>query len=108
MKDKDEFKEFVIPDEAFKYITNRLKHMSRNNHKQDSDKKLYLAVIERYPIYYQDNYLVRGIIKADNESLYVAFNPEYEQAIPKSNFEKGLRESGDGTPKVYLKRRDSL
>lgn len=108
MKDKNDFKEFLMPDEAFKYITKRLQHMLKKNIGQNSKRNVYLTVIEQYPIYYQNNYLVRGIIKADVESLYVAFNPEYEQVIPKSNFERGLRYSGNDTPKIYLKRRNNF
>lgn len=108
MKDKNDFKEFIIPDEAFKYITKRLQHMLKKSILTNSKRNAYLTVIEQYPIYYQNNYLVRGIIKADVESLYVAFNPEYEQVIPKSNFEKGLRYVGNNTPKVYLKRRNNF
>lgn len=108
MKDKNDFKEFLMPDEAFKYITKRLQHMLKKNIGQNSKRNVYLTVIEQYPIYYQNNYLVRGIIKADVKSLYVAFNPEYEQVIPKSNFERGLRYSGNDTPKIYLKRRNNF
>ena len=95
-----------MPGAAWQYTTSRLKHMIEN-YKGIVLREVtgHLAIVEKYPFNSCDNYLVRGIIKADPEAVYMAFNPEYEEAIPKSTFEKGLRLGGRETPKVYQKER---
>ena len=106
MLEKGNCKQFIMSDPAWKYTIKRLSNMIKK-HKGVSLSKAngHLAVVEKYTFEYEDNYIVRGIVKGDQQSLYIAFNPEYEESIPKSTFEKGLRYSGRETPKLYLKSR---
>ena len=108
MFEKNDYKEFFMPDEAFRYTAKRLEHMIKSKTKINREGLGHLAVIEKYLFDYSDYYLVRGIIKGDKEALYIAFNPEYENVIPKNIFEKNLRFVGREIPKVYLKERKGI
>lgn len=66
----------------------------------------YLVVVEKYNFNYEDNYLIRGIIKLDHNGFLVAFNPEYKKTIPQTIWEKTLRFSGYGVPDIYCLKRE--
>ena len=100
---------FILPEchDAFKYVHNRLGHqILREVKKGNKDTVVsYLAVLEKYPFDYEDYYLIRGIIRGDYEGYSIAFNPEYQNTIPKSVWDKSLRFSGHEIPKVYCLKR---
>ena len=106
----NDYKTFISPEyyEAFKYIHNRLGHQILGEVKKGNKDTAvsYLAVVEKYRFDYEDYYLIRGIIRGDYEGYSIAFNPEYQNTIPKSVWDKSLRFSGHEVPKIYsLKRK---
>ncbi len=100
---------FIMPEcnDAFKYVHNRLGHQIMTEIKKGNKENAisYLVVVEKYPFDYEDNYLIRGIIRGDYEGYSIAFNPEYQKVIPKSIWDKSLRFSGQEVPSVYCLKR---
>jgi len=109
MFNKKDYQTFILPSiqDAFLYIQNKLGKEIINELKNGNENACsFLAVIEKYPINNENYYIIRGIIKGDKDGYSLAFNPEYEKAIPKSTWEKSSRFSGSITPVPYtLKRR---
>ena len=109
MKRIKDYKTFLSPDinDAFSYVHNHLGQQIMNEiNKGNKDKAVsYLAIVEEYDYDLEDNYLVRGIIRGDAEGYSVAFNPEYQKAIPQSIWEKALRMGDHEVPQVYLVKR---
>ena len=105
----NDYEIFLSPDpnRAFKYVHSRLGHqVTQEINKGNKDTAVsYLVVVEKYIYDCQENFLVRGIIKGDKDGYSIAFNPEYEETIPKSVFEKGLRMGDHETPAQYLVKR---
>lgn len=104
-----EYKTFLTPDcsQAFRYVHSRLGNqiMREISQKNGEDAISYLAIVEQYTFDYEDNYLVRGIIRGDREGYSIAFNPEYQKTIPQSIWEKSLRMSDHEIPSAYLVKR---
>lgn len=104
---KNNYKSFLSFDhrDAFRYVHKRLgsEIMGQAATKGKDAALSYLAVVERYRLNNKDNYLVRGIIRGDMTGYSIAFNPEYESAIPNDIFEKFLRidEDEDSLPHIY-------
>jgi hypothetical protein len=105
----NDYKTFITPDcsQAFKYAHQCLGHQIMNEVKKGNRNGAisYLVVVERYTFDYEDNYLVRGIIRGDYEGYSIAFNPEYQKTIPQSIWEKSLRMSDHEIPTAYLIKR---
>lgn len=104
-----EYKTFLTPDcsQAFRYVHSHLgnKIMREISQKNGEDAINYLAIVEQYTFDYEDNYLVRGIIRGNREGYSIAFNPEYQKTIPQSIWEKSLRMSDHEIPSAYLVKR---
>lgn len=99
-----DYKLFYLPDweAVFKYVNNHLEHDLKTLLKNKSKSIVsHLAVVEKYNYNGEDNYLVRGIIRRDNEGYSLAFNPEYEKTISSSVCDKSQRFIGN----VYMKKR---
>ena len=99
---------FYLPkcSDDFESVLNHLQcDMKISSKNEDNTVVSYLAVVEKYNYNGEDNYLVRGIIRGDNEGYSLAFNPEYQKAIPMSAPDKSQRACGCKTPNVYMKRR---
>lgn len=105
----NDYKTFITPDcrEAFRYVHQRLGHQIMNEVKKGNTNRAisYLVVVERYTFDYEDNYLVRGIIRGDVDGYSIAFNPEYQKTIPQSTWEKSLRMGDHEIPVAYLVKR---
>ncbi len=104
-----DYKTFITSDctQAFKYIHKRLGNQIMREIKKGNKEGAisYLAVVERYTFDFEDNYLVRGIIRGDAEGYSIAFNPEYQKIIPQSVWEKSLRMGDNELPQAYLMKR---
>lgn len=93
---------------AFKYIHNyMMPHIMKAVQKGNIENaSRYLTIVEQYSYDNEDYYLIRGIVKGDNKGYSVAFNPEYQKAIPKTGLDKSLRFCGREVPQAYrLKRK---
>lgn len=105
----NDYKTFITPDcsQAFRYVHQRLGHQIMNEVKKGNKNGAvsYLVVVERYTFDYEDNYLVRGIIRGDYDGYSIAFNPEYQKTIPQSTWEKSLRMGDHEIPVAYLVKR---
>lgn len=103
-----DYKTFILPDckEAFRYVHKRLGSQIMKKMELEEDEVSYLAVLEKYRLDGEDNYLLRGIIRGDKEGYAIGFNPEYEQVIPKSIWEKSVRFSGNEVLSPYLVKRN--
>ncbi len=105
----NDYKTFITPDcsQAFRYVHERLGHQIMNEVKRGNKNGAvsYLVVVERYTFDYEDNYLVRGIIRGDYDGYSITFNPEYQKAIPQSTWEKSLRLGDHEIPAAYLVKR---
>ncbi len=101
----DNYKMFISPNchDAFAYVHKRLGHEIIK--KDNINFATYLVVVEQYIFDYEDNYIVRGIIKGDWNGYSIAFNPEYQETIPQSIFEKSMRFSGNKIPHIYCQKR---
>lgn len=99
------YKMFISPNchDAFKYVHNRLRYEIMK--KENINFATYLVVVEQYIFDYEDNYIVRGIIKGDWDGYSIAFNPEYQKTVPQSIFEKSIRFSGNEIPNIYCQKR---
>lgn len=104
-----EYKTFLTPDcsQTFRYVHSRLGNQIMRGISQKNGEYAisYLAIVEQYTFDYEDNYLVRGIIRGDREGYSIAFNPEYQKTIPQSIWEKSLRMSDHEIPSAYLVKR---
>lgn len=74
---------YYMPDEIRKY-------------NDEGDFAFYHAIVEKYKYNNEDNFIVRGVLKEDKDGYYIAFNPEYEQAI--SQF---LSQTTNEKPNIY-------
>lgn len=105
MKEKNDYKTFIELDteNSFKYIHSRLSHdIMKKLITEDEDLVTsYLTVIEEYKVNSKPKYLVRGIIRGDNEGYSIAFSPIYKKAIPKSVWEQTRRRCGEHKPALY-------
>lgn len=111
MFEKGDYQTFITfqCDLAYNYLKNRLiNDFKMQLAKKDPDNAIcYLVVLEGYRYNSEDNYLVRGIVRADRLGMSVAFNPEYEKIIVRNPFEIGLRLGDDerSLPEAYKKSR---
>ncbi len=104
-----DYGEFVEAGKAYQFAHRRLRHQILPALKQgDSNVVKYLVVVEKYDFDNTDNYVVRGIIKGDANSISLAFNPEYAKTITRSVWEKGLRMGDNNTPELYLKKQHPI
>ena len=105
----NDYKTFLTPDcsQAFRYVHERLGHqIMREIRRKNREAAIsYLAIVEQYTFDYEDNYLVRGIIRGDADGYSIAFNPEYQKTIPQSVWERSLRMSDHEIPPAYLVKR---
>lgn len=103
-----DYGEFVDVNKAYQFAHRRLRHQilpAINN--GDKDVVKYLAVVEKYVLDGEDNYVVRGLIKGDISSINIAFNPEYAKTITHDIWSRGLRMGDHNTPELYLKKHPS-
>ena len=84
-------------EDSWKYIHRRFRHELFDNKKVQSPRHLVVIEYDRY-----DGCLVRGIIRADENSIKIAENPLYAEYKPKSIWEKQLRWTADD--EIYLKQ----
>ena len=105
----NDYKTFLTPDcsQAFRYVHERLGHqIMREIRRKNREAAIsYLAIVEQYTFDYEDNYLVRGLIRGDADGYSIAFNPEYQKTIPQSVWERSLRMSDHEIPPAYLVKR---
>ena len=82
----------IYPDsqETFRYIHRRFRHELFNGKKVQQPRHLVVLEQDR-----MGGALVRGIFRADEQSLKVAESPYYAECKPKSIWEKQLRWTAD-------------
>ena len=82
----------IYPDinDAWRYIHRRFRHEIFNNKKIQQPRHLVVVEYDRI-----GGCLVRGIFRADEQSIKLAENPIYTEYKPKSIWEKQLRWTAD-------------
>ncbi len=111
MFEKDEHKPFITFQEniAYQHVYSRLvSDFKKQMEKKGKENAIaYLVIVEKYRFEGKDNFLVRGVIKADMKGIAVLFNPEFETTLNHNVFEIGLRLADDERtiPNVYKKTR---
>ena len=85
-------------------ITENIITIITNEFNDSNYKPVYLAVVEEYNNENNPNYLIRGIVRKDNDGYAICFNPEFEKTIPHTIEERVSRLSGKNNPKIYKKK----
>lgn len=104
-----DYGEYVDVNKAYQFAHRRLRHQILPALDQgNKDVVKYLAVVEKYVFDSVDNYVVRGLIKGDANSISIAFNPEYAKTITHDIWSRGLRMGDNNTPELYLKKQHPI